>query len=90
MQDTEASIQFGTNLCSNSNRFRLCRIIFGNGRNDTWISDTDCTDPGTTYNAAAMNAVGDAAINSSKQELHPQSVHPSMVKQVSIYLNGQL
>ena len=74
---TEASIQFGTNCAATLTSGSA--VSFGNGSNDTWISDTDCTNPGTTYNAAAMNAVGDA----------PSIVKAGTTSTVGPSLNGQ-
>ncbi len=55
---TESSIQFGTNCAATLTGSSA--VSFTNGGNDTWASDTDCTVPNATYNAATMNAVGDA------------------------------
>ena len=53
-----ASIQFGTSCTTTLTSGSA--VSWTNGGNNTWASDTDCTNPGTTYTAAAMNAVGDA------------------------------
>jgi len=54
-----ASFQFGTNC--NATLTSTAAPAFINGDHQTWISDTDCTAPNATYNAAAMNVLGDAA-----------------------------